>query len=75
MGNIIMLFIVELIFQYNIAGKPKKDIERRNKIVSGVRIFVILEIIIVLCLFFASIIVREIRKNADPETLRELRIE
>jgi hypothetical protein len=60
MGNIIMLFIVELILQYNSAKRHKKEIERRKRIVSGVRIFVIIEIITVLTLFFGSIALRKL---------------
>ncbi len=65
MGNIIMLFIVELIAQYKssqrITPQNKKEHEKRRKIVSGVRIFVIIEIITVMGLFCASIIKRHLK--------------
>jgi heme/copper-type cytochrome/quinol oxidase subunit 3 len=79
MGNIIMLFIVELIAQYKssqrITPQNKMEHEKRRKIVNGVRIFVIVEIIIVMGLFCASIIIRHLKKDADDQKLRELRLE
>jgi hypothetical protein len=71
MGNIIMLFIVEVIAQYKSAQmmkargvvrsaeEQKRIREKRIRIVQIVRIFVIVEICTIMGLFIASIVIKQ----------------
>lgn len=57
MGNIILLFIVELIAQ-NLPGGP-----RRRRIVSVTKAFVAIEIVVVMGLFLWVIVIKYIHKD------------
>lgn len=76
MGNIILLFIIELIVQnlpkpHHIMAESKVILNKRKSFVKIVKCLVILEIAIVMGLFFAVIALRIMNQaNSKDQTLR-----
>jgi len=76
LGNIIFLFIIELIVHYKKNGsRSESTAESKKKIVFCTKVFVVAEILAVLGLFTWVIIVKKENKdNKDKEVLRKMRI-
>ena len=69
MGNIMFLFIVELF-----ALKERSQRGRRQKLVNLATVLVVVEIVIVLGLFFGAIIIKQLHKDSSRDDIQSLRI-
>ncbi|TNV80103.1 hypothetical protein FGO68_gene6823 [Halteria grandinella] len=78
MGNIILLFIIELIVQnlpkpHHVLAEAKAIMQSRKRLVKVVKGLVIAEIVVVMGIFFAILALKVMSTDSSKDVVRELR--